>query len=185
MNLQFGKSHLKTLSDLQKIAKKHNSNLTFGIETSNGGYDELEKNLLVQQGVNKRTIEILHEQEYLKLEHLTYTYQKLWFEIYDKTKDEYSTLAYIEQNLYFEIDNEAYLTDISEEDNQLLKEFKEQHQNECGDFYSFSDHPTIIKGFGSKKITKDYRVYRPGLALKFFSDLVCDYFTENRIEKTY
>jgi len=49
----------------------------------------------------------------------------------------------------------------------------------------FSDSPTIINGFGNETKVVDYRVYREGMALKFFGDLVCDYLEEPRIVESY
>ena len=49
---------------------------------------------------------------------------------------------------------------------------------------------TLYRSFGETKVTgfpgqERPNVYREGMALKFFGDLVCDYLGEERIVRTY
>lgn len=53
--------------------------------------------------------------------------------------------------------------------------FYENHLKTIADIY----------GFGNDNRIKDFRCYRPGMALKYFGDLVCDYLGEERICRVY
>lgn len=80
--------------------------------------------------------------------------------------------------------------DDIDDDNPLSKEteeFLEDNDYESSDdggkrllYVSFSE--TKIKGFDKQEHPS---VYREGMALKFFGDLVCDYLGEERIVRVY
>lgn len=177
MNIEFYENHLKTLKDLQKIAEKHNMSIHFGF--NNYDTDEFEDNLLKQCGVDEKIIQDLNSFN-VTFKRIHYSSSKLWFELYDKEKDKYHSMSYIEESEYFEI--EDYDGDcVSDE----FIEFYENDEYEDMGFYSFSNAPTIIHGFGNKENVVDGRCYRPGMALKYFSDLVCDFLGENRICRVY
>ena len=92
-------------------------------------------------------------------------------------------MSYVQENLYFDIKDICF-SEISDKFSEFL--FEDCTENYCDNFYaSFNNAPTIIRGFGNENKIVDGRVYRSGMAVKYFGDLVCDYFGEPRIERTY
>ena len=50
-------------------------------------------------------------------------------------------------------------------------------------YWSYETTDTVVRGFDG--VSTYINVYREGMALKFFGDLVCDYLGEPRIIRTY
>ena len=99
----------------------------------------------------------------------------------------YNVMSYNENHTYFEVE---FNYDFNEDDNQDLVEWLEEHNvdwNNSNDRYiiCLSAAPTIITGFGYEEEHKDYRVYRGGMALHCFAELVCNYLKEPMIKRTY
>lgn len=186
MNIFFGTSHLETLVDLKKVAEKHNCKLNFGFDsTANSDFDT---NLLKSTNVNQEVIDFLEENSFA-MKDINYSCDKAWFELCENTEDDYCkyhTMAYINENLAFVLDKNSFawsLTKETEDVRELVQDFLDN--TEYDNFYSFSDSPTIITGFGNKEKVTDYRVYRSGMALNYFADLVCEYLGEEKINRTY
>lgn len=177
MNIQFFENHLKTIKDLQDIAEKHNCSIHFGFNgycSSDIDEDIFKANKIHQNVVNDLTSSDVE----LKNVHCETSY--VWFELYEKDKDTYNMMRYIEKTLFLEIENFDD-ENVSEE----FIDFYNNNQYEDMDFYQLKTNPTIITGFGNDKQIKDYRCYRPGMSVKYFADLVCDYLGEERIRRTY
>ena len=177
MDVKFYENHLKTIADLQKIAEKHNMSIHFGFNSYDT--DEFNVELLKACSVDEKVIQDL-DRFNVTLNRVQYSSSKLWFELYDKEKGKYHTMSYIEESEYFEIEN--YDGDcVSDE----FVDFYENQEYEDMGFYSFHYAPTVIYGFGNDDRVIDFRCYRPGMALKYFGDLVCDYLGEERICRVY
>lgn len=180
MNISFYTAHMDTLCDLKQMAEKHNCRINFGFDTSSS--EEMDEDILIECGFKE---ELLGNLDSCSIEGTCSGWSKVWFELYDKNNNSYHTLAYLNSYCRFELE----LFDRYDCDEEFL-EMLESHYDidECGHdrFYcNFSDAPTIIHGFNNEGEVRDYRVYRSGMALSYFSDLVCEYLGEEKISRTY
>lgn len=181
MNIDFGTSHMETLADLMKIAEKHNCKITFGFASSHE--PDIDEEILKKHKFTDEDIEFM--QINMTIETKESTFDKLWLELYDGNKKTYNNLVYIESSTYLTVREEYSPSDYpSEELRQKLEENDEMLDHEVYTL-ALSHNPTIITGFGNEKKIEDFRVYRSGMALKFFGDLVCDYLGEPRISRCY
>ena len=182
MNIDFGTSHMETLSDLMKLAEKHNCRITFGFASM--PEQEIDEDILKKNGFTDKLIEEMKEK--MTIEDAVSSFDKLWFELYDKNNKTHNSLVYIESGTHFVLPKDDYylIHGISEELEALLDEHDEFYRP---DEYVIHEchNPTIIHGFGNKEKIEDFRVYRSGMALKYFGDLVCDYLSEPRIVRCY
>ena len=183
MNVDFTETHLDTLCELKALAEKHNCSIRFGVYNSSG-FISYEKFI----GYSKNIIEELQNRGVFYTDTEQGSSTDLWFELFDpnNAKRHYHSLSYlegwqsVEYELYYDVDD----------DNPLSKEaekFLEDNDYEFSDggekkllYLRFSE--TKIKGFEKQEHPN---VYREGMALKFFGDLVCDYLGEERIVEVY
>ena len=182
MNIDFGQSHMETLSDLMKLAEKHNCRITFGFASS--PEQEIDEDILKKNGFKDEHIEEMKEK--MTIDDAVSSFDKLWFELYDKNNKTHNTMVFIESSTYFVLPRDDYylIHGISYDLENLLDE----HDEFCrSDEYVIHEsyNPTVIHGFGNEGKIEDFRVYRSGMALKFFGDLVCDYLKEPRITRSY
>lgn len=177
MNIQFFENHLKTIKDLQNIAEKHNCSIHFGFDSSCSS--SIDEDIFKANKIHPIVFDDLTSDD-VELKNVNCETSYAWFELYEKDKDKYNVMRYVEKTLYFEIEN-FNDENVSEE----FIDFYNNNQYEDMDFYELRTSPTIITGFGNKEQIKDYRCYRPGMCVKYFADLVCDYLGEERICRTY
>ena len=179
MNISFYSAHMDTLCELKQMAEKHNCKIIFGFDAS--ASEDIDEDILLECGFSEDM------QEYLDqcfLEDKLSKYSKVWFELYDANNNTHNVLTYMNNYCSFCLEVDKY--DCDEE----FINFLENHYDvgECcsGQYYcNFDNKPTIIDGFNNKEKIKDFRVYRPEMALKYFSDLVCEYLGEEKIMRTY
>jgi len=182
MNVVFGTAHLQTLKDLQELAEKHNCEIHFGFDGNSS--TDFDCELLSKNNIEDKVIKILESQTGLGISDVCCSNDKIWFELLDKNTGKYSTLSYCENYMYFTFTDEY----LDEEERDVVEDFIYEELNEYyGSKYygKFSYCPTVIYGFGNKEKIEDFRVYRSGMALKFFGDLVCKYLKEPNIERVY
>ena len=179
MDTYFNCNHMETLVDLHNIAKKHNSRINFGTRSdSNCDIDEVRDYLkddinIAEMLINENGVDILDVHS---------TSSALWFELIELSENKYSSLVYTVNNMSFK----AIIDEPDYDVNENLVQWLDDNVYECmGNFYSFFSAPTTIRGFGFKDKISDGRVYRADMALKYFGDLVCDYFNEPRINRVY
>ena len=104
-----------------------------------------------------------------------------WFELYDKNNETYNILTYLDIDMLIEFD-EPSSYDRAHMPMDVDDWFMENE--------SWSNAITVetakqqISGFKGVD-TSQINVYREGMALKFFGDLVCDYLGEERINEVY
>ena len=186
MNIDFCTSHMETLADLIKLAEKHNCKIHFGFSTSSER--EIDEDIINRIGLKDGLFEEMKDK--MEIHDSASSFDRVWFELYDKTADSYSSMAYIESSTYFTVEKLSEWDFRFEEDtpSEELIVWLEEH-DELWDLDKYTIHeshnPTIIHGFGNKERVEDFRVYRSGMALKFFGDLVCDYLNEPRIARCY
>lgn len=183
MNIYFSSTHLQTLCDLKALAEKHGCSITFGVDSSDDfiGYEKF-------TDYSENIIEELRNRGHFWTDTEKGSTVSLWFELFDPNNEKrhYQNLTYFSgwQAVEYEPDDDI------DDDNPLSKEaeeFLEDNAYEECDYgrknllyTSFAD--TEIRGFEGHEHPN---VYREGMALKFFGDLVCDYLGEERIVRTY
>lgn len=181
MNVSFGTSHMETLADLMQLAAKHNCKITFGCYSSHEA--DMDEDILKRHKFTEEDIAFIRDN--MNIGTLDSTFDKIWFELYDKNTNTHNTMAYIESSTYLSVSQDEFPYEYPSDD---LTEKLEEHDEmlESGVYtLHLSHNPTIIFGFGNTEKIEDYRVYREGMALKFFGDLVCDYLKEPRICRCY
>ena len=180
MNIEFTGAHMETLCELKALAEKHGCRITFGVDSwahndpvfgdfknyTDGIYSELSSNGDFSNG--------------------SYDITKLWFQLYDPNneKQKYHCLSYSEGSQIVEYEKYGW-----EELSEKAQDFLEENEAEWSEG-SIDEKITLYAEFGGTTI-KGFdglghpNVYREGMALKFFGDLVCDYLKEERIVRTY
>ena len=181
MNIEFTSAYVETLSELKALAEKHGCRITFGVDSWTGVDPEFEE-------FSNYTSEI-YEELYDKgsFSNGVIDMTKFWFQFYDpNNKDrKYHYLEYSEgeQTITYEL---LSFEELSEE----AENFIEENRADWYDDSPIDDEVvlftriggTTIKGFDGLEHPS---VYREGMALKFFGDLVCDYLGEERIVRNY
>lgn len=175
--------------DLQKLAKRHNCKISFGC-CSNTSNEEIDNDILRENGATEEIIEkISSGWEYgISINNIENTDEHIWFQLYNpEGNNQYNVMTYYENRTYFEVE---FNYDFDEDGNQDLANWLEEHNadwNYDKDKYiiCLDNAPTTITGFGYKNVHKDYRVYREGMALHYFTELVCNYLKEPMIKRTY
>lgn len=178
MNVHFTSAHLQTLCELKSIADKHNCIINFGVDSLN---DSEEVDFESFDGLTKEILEELDNKG--KFENPKYNINWLWFELIDKNNNSYHALSYREgeQSITYILD---HLEELSYEADSFL-------ENNLVCWQTMDDDELIITsrldrtnmtGFPGQEKPD---VYREGMVLKFFADLVCDYLKEERIERVY
>ena len=191
MTAEFYSAHLDTLCELKALAEKHGCKISFGAR-DNYSTEELDANDLLAVGVPSKIIDkLLNPFEYhFDVTDIRTSYDELWFQLYDPNNEErkYHVMAYKQISVHFEVEPN-YDFDSYIEGNEKFIDWCEENQVDWNDddkfIFNLTDSPTIINGFGYKKEKKDYRVYREGMALHYFTELVCKYLKEPMIERTY
>lgn len=178
MTVDFYKSHIETLCELKELAYKHNCSIAFGVRNDSNpelNFDDCDEifpeNILEDL---KRCGDIVKGYR-----NATY----LWFELYDRNTCRYHNMTYVDGDYYIEYDR-FYFEEVEEETQNWIEENVADWSDPT------DDHLTFCKSFGYTKSSgfngaETPNVYRSGMALKFFGDLVCDYLGEDRIVRTY
>lgn len=194
MKIDFYTSHMETLRDLQNLAEKHNCKIHFGFYSDNNeelDYDDLRRHNVPKSIISKIINEDFMYNDYIEVNNIKSSFEDFWFELYDPNNNErhYHTMSYRCYSNYFEI-APGYEFDKWDDKNQKFIDWCDEHQvdwNSDSDkwIFNLTTSPTIINGFQYKKEHSDFRVYRDGMALNYFAELVCKYLKEPMIERTY
>ena len=111
------------------------------------------------------------------------THDNVCFELVEHLDDghwKYNQMVYNVYFIQFELRENIY-PDIDEELQEWLDENCEIGYRD----YYFYDEGAYTKVYGFNGVETKVNVYREGMAVKNFGDLVCDYLHEPRIIKTY
>lgn len=186
MNIEFYSNHMDTLADLMKLAEKHNCTIAFGVTSSNE--NDIDEDILKKSGFTDALLEEMKDK--MDVARAASTFDKVWFQLRDKNTGMYHHMVYIESSTCVIVKRLAELDfrfPDEEPSDDLIARLEEYDQMLDYGEYTIHEHynPTIINGFGNEKRVEDYRVYRSGMALKYFGDLVCDYLGEPRIDRVY
>lgn len=210
MTTTFYDSHLDTLVKLKALAEKHGMKIRFG--TTNDFKVERDLSML-DEYVATEILEDLDDYYHDIVDgEIMRSEETLWFELYDPQPKEkqpkYHVMTYKKLDISFRLKDDwdtaldnakldyGYQEDLSDDEDESdvdlnaienidkLIKFIEDKQ---GDWQgvSFSSSPTLIYGFGNSETVTDHRVYRDGMALHFFTELVCEYLKEPMIHNTY
>ena len=181
MNIEFTSAHMETLMELKALAEKHGCRITFGVNSFAGVDPEFEE----FDGYTDEIYEELNDKGIFS-NCVIYTTQ-FWFQFYDPNnkKIQHHFLEYSAGN-----QTVTYEPYTFEELSKEAKEFLEENRAEWDDNYLIDDKVVLFKRLGGTTINgfeglKKPNVYREGMALKFFGDLVYDYLKEERIVRTY
>lgn len=182
MNIEFTGAHMETLCELKALAEKHGCRITFGVDSWTGVDPEFNQFADYTTGI----YEELNDKGVLSNGIIDMT--KFWFQLYDPKNEErhYHYLEYSEGEQVITYEPWA-CKEICEELSEEAENFIEENRadwSEDLDEVTLSARlgGTVMKGFdGFEKPN----VYREGMLLKFFGDLVCDYLKEERIVRNY
>lgn len=200
MNTTFHDSHLDTLMKLKALVEKHGMKIRFG--TTNSEYADSDLGLL-DDNVPEDVAELLggHYDEIVD-GNISSSQETIWFELYQPMPNEkqqkYHTMTFTKTTIRFRLkddwEEELYFCLLDEDDedddiqndyvNKLIEFINDNEYDDTG-YVDFSESPTIIRGFGNDEPIVDGRVYRDGMALHFFTELVCNYLKEPMINNTY
>lgn len=176
MNIRLNTAHMETLCKLNELAKKHNCVINFGL--NNNSDTDLDQDLLTEKGgLSKK---LLNEFMSLDLGNTFSQNSSYYFTLYDKTNKTYHTLSLYEAMT-------SCFFDESDTDSEELLEWLEDYSHESwlsNKYFCYNTSYQVIQGFDNIDKT-NINVYREGMLLKFFGDLVCDYLGEERIQEVY
>jgi len=177
--IYLGEPHIKTLTKLQAIAEKYNSSISITVEPISD--NDVDFDIIVEQGDMTETVKN-DIQENLWIKECRTNGYKYTFELIDRRNvkaTKYNTLTYFSIDTSFKYD-EYGIDDLLIESQEWLSD-----NDDYGDgyiYYSTTDQK--IDGWEGVD-TSFVNVYREGMLLKFFGDLVCEYFGEEKIQEVY
>jgi len=210
MTTTFHDTHMDTLMKLKALAEKHGMKIRFG--TTNDFKVDCDLSM-IDEYVATEIPEVLEEYYHDIIDgEIMRTEETLWFELYEPQHEEkqpkYHVMTYKKLDISFRLqdDWDAALVaakleygyseddcdgedesdvdlDAIENIDKLIKLIDDNQGDWQG--VSFGDSPTLIDGFGNPERITDHRVYRDGMALAYFTELVCEYLNEPMIHNTY
>lgn len=186
METYFNSAHLRTIAKIQELALKHECIFSFGVNDKVRS-NTVDYDILKKDKISKEAIEAIKEQDNNgNVEGAWNEYTSLWFELYDLKSKRCNQLIYIQSATGFRLDGGDDLMVEDAYNNKALSKFIEENGYDWpSSYFEYRDDPTQIINFDKEGRREDYRVYRSGMALKFFADLVCDYLEEPKIEEVY
>lgn len=200
MTITFGDTHIDTLIKLKELAAKHGMMIRFGTESS---FEIDEDVTLLDEVLNfkKHELDYLDDNSFEIIKgDVQHKFNKIWFELYEprqnENKPKHHTMSYTQEEVfclleddwkeYIERDIDMLKLEENEEGAKIVEGVLEKFEDNAEeDYLTASTSPTIIFGFGKEEKREDYRVYRSGMALHYFMELVCDYLGEPHILNTY
>jgi len=211
MTTTFHDAHLDTLMKLKALAEKHGMKIRFG--TKNNHSNDIDTDILNNFDVKQEFIDLLGNDDYIDIQEIingdmNYSYECIWFELYEPPKNKedkgkYHVMSYEQNHVNFWLHNDwqddldGAITEtkpyMGENDTRSMERIKTiealkewlQEQNAEYNMISLNNAPTRIRGFGNEQPIVDGRVYRDGMALHYFTELVCEYLKEPMIYNTY
>lgn len=186
MNVHFTSTHINTICELNELAKKHGCRLYISAGNHrNSNSDAVNEifEFLRDANDHENDLELTDDMieeliDYYDFENAYFSADNVCFELLEGNKSHSLTYFLYEMGFYTDVNPYDKWQELSKEaEDWAFENFDSSY------FYKETDK-TIIRGFEGVDTTK-VNVYREGMALKFFGDLVCDYLKEPRIEKVY
>lgn len=176
MEINFGEPHMRTLKKLNEMAEKNGCVIRFGFNSEVSS--DVDEDL-----ISKKDKKVFKRLEFgFDPEQSSTDTSKVYFELDTKDGTCLISLVYAEKSTFFKLSD----SDIEElEGGGVETEYMDGSIEGNNGLFQYNDSPTTIWIKGRKEPIKDYRVYRPGMALKYFSDIICEHFNEPQIEETY
>ena len=175
MSIFFNSSHIKTLSELQAIAEKHNCTILFSVKRDAHHPDDYEITDLDKE--RNAELRIIDEKN-IDIEQGVRNSITMTFELVElnKEKNNYHVLVYERVSGFLEFNEYDFKEKLTEEE-------QEEFYNDYENYVSFDYTDTRKYGFNGV----DYKVniYREGIMLNEFANLTCDYLKEPRIVRNY
>ena len=181
MNITLGQTHIKTLTKLQAIAEKHNCSISFGTNDHTDLEADFEDFKDYYDGLTEKICSEIVDN--LQANSVRLFISNYWFELYDGNKKKYNNLTYTIIEGYAEFDEDYNSDDISEETQEFIENNMKEYDY-IGPTLEFNSSKQNIRGFDGVDKSQ-INVYREGMLLKFFGDLVCDYLGEEKIVEVY
>lgn len=185
----YGQTHLQTLQELMEIAKRHNCHISITIRADHSLDEDATSNVLlflVDHGLmTESTSEGLTEGICYDIENPRLLHDIATFELVEHLESgwEYNRLVYGQYDARLTICKDVFHKGRSQEVEEWIEDnsFCEIYDSHYwGDFSGSYSEVHGFKGTDTK-----VNIYREGMAMKNFADLVCDYLHEPRIERTY
>lgn len=174
-----GEPHIKTLTKLYEMAKKHDCVIAMSIEPISDS--DVDFDIIVDKGdMNEEIKEDI--QENLELKDCNTSGYKYTFELIDKRDSQhykYNTLTYFDISTSFKYAEFLYRT-LNEE----TQEWLDDNDNYDDNYIFYHSEDQRMQGWEGID-TSFVNVYREGMLLKFFGDLVCEYLGEEKIQEVY
>ena len=183
MRLTLTPTHLETLKDLMDIAKKHNCRIHISVhdedqvdttDDATDAFDLLEQNKHLEKNVINEILEAA------SFEKVNILHDFVCFELIEYLEDgntKHHCLHYHSFEVHLKMIESLDELDISNKAREDLEDIVSEWDNS----YIY-DSGTFTKLYGFDGVDTSFvNVYREGIALKNFGDLVCDYLHEPRI----
>lgn len=182
----YGPTHLQTLKELMEIAEKHNCYINIFVNEHHS----------FAQDNSSACLEMLVDREYISdevannllecysIDNPMVQHDSICFELVEQKENRniFHTMTYHTWSVWFNIEKYSWNPEADE-----LPETEEWVEENCSDygdgFYSAESAYTEVQGFPN--VETKVNVYREGIAIKNFGDLVCDYLGEPRIVRNY
>lgn len=184
MNVWFGENHIETLMELQSMAKRHGFTISMGFNSEAIEFDESTRIMFELDASKKVMDEIVDLCEVVPIGAMR---SSAWMSL--DNGSESHLLNYTEVEGMLKVTHSSLSMPLSDAAEDWLEEHESayEHEYDLGNdsyFIPLSKKTTSAFGFGGRgKDVED--VYRPGIIVKVFSDLVCDFLHEKRIERVY
>ena len=192
MTILLTPTHLDTIVQLIEIARKHDCQIF--ISTGACHYPHMDEATQAiyeyccdEKGMPEDMREELDEK--VDVDEASFLHEWICFELLEKapngfTRSNSLTYSSYEMELIGAADKDPWDGALSQKAEDWLSDHcSEYNPYLSGPMIFFDETDTTVCGF--KGVDTKVNVYREGMAVKFFGDLVCDYLHEPQIKKVY
>lgn len=179
--------HIDTICELKEIAARHGCKIAIHIEdyhTLEEALEEVLDFMVEREYIDKNLLDELLEDYYFS--DAVYQHDVVCFELLEPIYENgeldhyyYHQMIYNDYHMWMDY---SKCTDVHPS-KEILEWTEENFDDDEGGRYYIETAITDVHGF--KGVQTKVNVYREGMALKNFGDLVCDYLGEPRIVKNY
>ena len=188
MTIDFYTEHIKTICDLQALAEKHNCKLSFGTRAYAINTDDTDDLLVEDFNCTEEIAEEIKSKCSFEITGGLET--EIYFDLFEKDVNKYgkyNVLGLRQREGLLKITHDSFEEPLSLEALEWLRDNWKNGDWGLEDedyFYLYiNSSKTIVDGFEGVK--QEWSIYREGIMLAVFTQLVCDYLHEERIVRTY
>ena len=192
MSILLTPTHLDTIMQLIEIAHKHKCQIFISSGKRHYPYKDEATQAVYEYCCDKKGLpENLKEElgDKIDVDEASFLHEWICFELVERDPDgflktNHLTYSSYEMGLFGKADKDPWADGLSQEAEDWLSDHCPSY-DPCfsGPVILFSETDDSVYGF--EGVDTKVNVYREGMAVKFFGDLVCDYLHEPRIEKVY